>query len=84
MNCVHSLADGANEAGGVVGLPEGRHHLPFNKVSTSMAASSMQPLVVQRAQIFAIFHKETTLRQVAATNWTHTHTDTHVQITMQY
>lgn len=77
MPSVNSLADGADEAGGVVGLPEGRHHLSFNKVPTAMAACSMQPLVVQCAQILAILHEETTLCQVTTTHWAHTQTDNH-------
>lgn len=79
MHCLNSLADGADEAGWVVGFPEGRHHLSFNKVATAMAACSMQPLVVQCAQILAILHEETTLGQVTTTHWTHTQTHTVMQ-----
>lgn len=69
------LADCADEAGGVVGLAQGRDHFPLHEVPTAIAAGAMHALVVQRAQILSILHKEAPLGKVTAAHYTgHTHT----------
>lgn len=55
------LADGADKAGRVVGLAQGGDHFPLHKVPTAIAAGAMHALVVQRAQILSILHKEAPL-----------------------
>lgn len=68
------LADGADEAGRVVGLSQGSDHFPLHKVPTAIAASTVHALVVQRAQIFSILHEEPPLGEVTAAHYTgHTH-----------
>ncbi|TNN61315.1 hypothetical protein EYF80_028442 [Liparis tanakae] len=53
--------DGADEAGRVVGLAQCGDHFPLHKVPTAIAAGAVHALVVQRAQILSILHKEATL-----------------------
>lgn len=60
------LADGADEAGGVVGFAQGGDHFSFHKVPTTIAACAMHALVVQRAQILSILHEEAPLGEVTA------------------
>lgn len=55
------LADGADEAGRVVGLSQSGDHFPLHKVATAIAAGAMHALVVQRAQILSILHEEAPL-----------------------
>lgn len=62
------LADGADEAGGVVGLAQCGNHFSLNKVPTAIAAGTVHALVVQRAQILSIFHEEAPLGKVTATH----------------
>lgn len=40
------LANGADKARRVVGLPQSRDHLSLHEVSASIAASAVKPLVV--------------------------------------
>lgn len=40
------LADGADEAGRVIGLAQGSDHFPLHKVTTAIAASAVHALVV--------------------------------------
>lgn len=61
------LAGGADKAAGVVGLAQGRHHLPLDEVLATEAASPIQPLVVQGTDVFPLTHKETSLGQFAST-----------------
>lgn len=71
------LANGADEAGGVVGLAQGGDHFPLHKVPAAIAAGAVHALVVQRAQILSILHEEAPLGKVAAAHYagrTHTHT----------
>lgn len=75
------LADGADEAGGVVGLAQGGDHLPLHKVPAAIAAGAVHALVVQRAQILSILHEEAPLGQVTAAHWkTHTHRHSESQV----
>ena len=68
------LADGADEAGRVIGLPQGGDHFPLHEVPTAIAAGAVHALVVQRAQILSILHEEAPLGEVTATHYTgHTH-----------
>lgn len=62
-------AGGADEAAGVVGLPERRHHLALDEVLAAEAAGPVQPLVVQSADVFTLPHKEAPLSQLAAAHW---------------
>lgn len=64
------LADGADEAGGVVGLAQGSDHFPLHKVPAAVAAGAVHALVVQRAQILPILHEEAPLGEVTATRYT--------------
>ena len=69
------LADGADEAGRVVGLSQSGDHFPLHKVPTAIAAGAVHALVVQRAQILSILHEEAPLGEVTAAHYTgHTHT----------
>lgn len=61
MSLCFLLADGADKAGRVVGLAQGGDHFPLHKVPTAIAAGAMHALVVQRAQILSILHKEAPL-----------------------
>lgn len=61
------LAGGADEAAGVVGLAQGRHHLPFDEVLAAEAAGPVQPLVVQSADVVPLTHEEASLGQLAST-----------------
>lgn len=61
------LAGGADEAAGVVGLAQGRHHLPFDEVLAAEAAGPVQPLIVQSADVVPLTHKEASLGQLAST-----------------
>lgn len=73
------LADGADEAGGVVGLAQGSDHFPLHKVPTAIAAGAVHALVVQRAQIVSILHEEAPLGEVTAAHCIRdTHTHTHI------
>lgn len=63
-----SLADGADEAGRVVGFPQCSHYLALHKLAARVTASAVDLLVVQCAQIISIFHEESTLCQVATTH----------------
>lgn len=63
------LAGGADEASGMVGLAEGRHHLPFDEVLAAEAARPVQPLVVLSADVFALTHEEASLGQLTSTDW---------------
>lgn len=65
-----SFADGADEAGRVVGLAQSSNHFSLNKVPTAIAAGTVHALVVQRAQIVSIFHEEAPLGKVTATYFT--------------
>lgn len=68
------LADGADEAGRMVGLAQGSDHFPLHKVPTAIAAGAVHALVVQRAQILSILHEEAPLGEVTAAYYTgHTH-----------
>lgn len=68
------LADGADEAGRVVGLAEGCDHFPLHKVPTAIAAGAVHALIVQGAQIFSILHKEAPLGEITAAHYMgHTH-----------
>lgn len=70
------LADGADEAGRVVGLAQSSNHFSLNKVPTAIAAGTVHALVVQRAQIVSIFHEEAPLGKVTATYYRR-HTNWH-------
>lgn len=70
---VHLLADGAHEAGGMVGLAQDCHHLPLHELAAVVAERAMEPLEVQRAEAVAAPHEEAALSQVAAAHCTHTH-----------
>lgn len=59
------LADGADEAGRVVGFPQCSDHLALHELAACVTASAVDLLIVQRAQIVSIFHEESTLCQVA-------------------
>lgn len=61
------LAGGADKAAGVVGLAQGRHHLPFDEVLAAEAAGPVQPLVVQSADVVPLTHEEASLGQLAST-----------------
>lgn len=67
---VFLLADGADEAGGVIGLAQSGDHFPLHKVSTAIAARAVHALVVQRAQIFSILHEEAALGEITAAHCT--------------
>lgn len=69
------LANVAHKAGGMVGLPQDRHHLALHKFPAVVAGRAMKPLEVQGAQIVTVPHKEAALSHVAAANCTHA--DTH-------
>lgn len=62
------LAGGADEAARMVGLAEGRHHLPFDEVLAAEAAGPVQPLVVLSADVFALAHEEASLGQLTSTD----------------
>lgn len=62
------LADGADEAGRVVGFPQCSDHLTLHKLAACVTASAVDLLIVQRAQIISIFHEEPALCQVATTH----------------
>lgn len=62
------LAGGADEAAGMVGLAEGRHHLAFDEVLAAEAARPVQPLVVLSADVFALTHEEASLGQLTSTH----------------
>lgn len=62
------LANGADEAGRVVGLAQGGDHFSLHKVPAAIATSAVHALVVQRAQILTILHEESPLGEVAAAN----------------
>lgn len=68
------LANGADEAGRMVGPPQDRHHLTLHKFPAIVAERAVKPLEVQGAHVFAVPHKEATLSHVAATNCTHAKT----------
>lgn len=55
------LANGANKAGWVVGLPQHRNHLSLHKFSTAVASCAMTSLEVQWAEVVPIPHEEATL-----------------------
>lgn len=63
------FADGANEAGWMVGLPQSSDHLSLYEIPTAVTAGPMQELVVQSAQIVSVLHKEPTLSKVTATDF---------------
>lgn len=63
------FAGGADEAAGVVGLPQRRHHLPLDEVLAAEATSSVQLLVVCRADEVTVSHKESSLGQLAAAHF---------------
>lgn len=62
------LAGGADEAAGVVGLAQGGNHLPLDEVLAAEAASPVQPLIVQSADVFTLTQKEASLGQFTSTN----------------
>lgn len=66
MSCF-LLAGRADEAAGVVGLAQGRHHLPFDEVLAAEAAGPVQPLVVQSADVVPLTHEEASLGQLGST-----------------
>lgn len=68
---LYLLAIVAHKAGGMVGLPQDRHHLALHKFPAVVAGRAMKPLEVQGAQIVTVPHKEAALSHVAATNCTH-------------
>lgn len=61
------LAGGADEAAGVVGLAKGGNHLPLDEVLAAEAASPVQPLIVQSADVFTLTQKEASLGQFTST-----------------
>lgn len=65
------LANGAHEAGRVVGLPQDCHHLTLHKFPAFVAGRAMKPLEVQGTQIVTVPHEEPALSHVAPTNCTH-------------
>lgn len=60
------LADGADEAGRVVGLSQSCDHFPLHEIPAAVAAGAVHALVVQCAQIFPILHEEAPLGEVTA------------------
>lgn len=64
-----TFADGADEAGWVVGLPQSGDHLPLHKLAAGVTAGAMDALVVQSAQVVSILHEESSLSQVAPTHF---------------
>lgn len=67
--CCYVLAGGTDEASGVVRLSQGRDHLPLNEVLAAEAASPVQALVVQSADVLTLTHEEASLGQLTSTNW---------------
>lgn len=61
------LAGGADEAAGVVGLPQCGHHLPLNEVLAAEAASPIHSLVVQSTDVLPLTHEEASLGQLSST-----------------
>lgn len=61
-----SPAGGADEAAGVVGLPQGGDHLPLDEVPAAEAAGPVQVLVVQGADVVALAQEEAALSQLTA------------------
>lgn len=61
------LAGGADEAAGVVGLAQCGNHLPLDEVLAAEAASPVQPLIVQSADVFTLTQKEASLGQFTST-----------------
>lgn len=61
------LAGGADEAAGVVGLAQCRNHLPLDEVLAAEAASPVQPLIIQSADVFTLTQKEASLGQFTST-----------------
>lgn len=45
--------DAADEAGWVVGPPQGRHHLPADVLLAAVTLGAVEPLVVVRADVLA-------------------------------
>lgn len=64
------FAGGAHEATRVVGLPQRRHHFPFNEVLAAETAGAVHALVVQGADILSLPHEEAALGQLTSTNFT--------------
>lgn len=62
------LAGGADKAAGMVGLAQGRHHLPFDEVLAAEAARPVHPLVVLSADVIALTHEEASLGQLTSTH----------------
>lgn len=53
----------------MVGLPQGGDHLPLDEVPAAEAASPVQVLVVQGADVVALAQEEAALGQLTATHW---------------
>lgn len=64
------LADGADEAGRMVGLAQGGDDFSLDKVPATVAAGAVHALVVEHAQIFPILHEEAPLGEVTAAHCT--------------
>lgn len=75
------LAQGANEAGGVVGLAQCSDHLTLHKVPAAIATGPVHALVVQGAEIIPVLHEEAALGQIAATHCRRVVRDVRWQIT---
>lgn len=52
----------------MVGLPQGGDHLPLDEVPAAEAASPIQVLVVQGADVVALAQEEAALGQLTATH----------------
>ena len=52
-------AEAADEAAGVVGAAQRRHHLPGDEAVAAVAAGAVQPLVVRRAHVLSLLLEET-------------------------
>lgn len=53
----------------MVGLSQGRDHLPLDEVLAAEAAGTIQALVVQSADVLTLAHEEASLGQLTSTNW---------------
>lgn len=62
-------ANGADKAGGVVGLPQDGDHLSLNKLPAVVADRPVKPLEVQWTQIVPVLHEEATVTQITATHF---------------
>lgn len=62
------LADGAHEAGRVVGFPQDGHQVPLHEPPAVTAQRPVKSLEVQGTEVVAVLHEEARLRQVTATH----------------